>query len=124
MKRKRKSEESTMQVACVRWFRLQYPKLLLFSIPNGAMIAGDARMRAVRWGILQSEGALPGVADLFLSVPSGDLAGLYLEAKTKEGRHTDTQKEFRDKAIEMGYGYDSFRSLDEFMAIVNKYLNQ
>ena len=58
--------ESQTQQACVRYFRLQYPRYAgcFFSVPNGG------RRDTVTGAILKAEGALAGVADLFLSVPA------------------------------------------------------
>lgn len=43
-RRKQHDEEHQIQVACVRWFRLQYSKLSLslFAVP---MVGGETRLR-------------------------------------------------------------------------------
>lgn len=51
--------ESQEQRAFVRWWRLQYPSIRIFAIPNGGM------RDAITGAILKAEGALPGVLDLF-----------------------------------------------------------
>ena len=58
-------EESHLQQACVRWFRLQYPQhaQLLIAVPNGV------RTSATQGRILKAEGMLAGVADLLLLLP-------------------------------------------------------
>lgn len=116
--------ESNLQQHCVAWFRWQYPKLyrLLFSSTNGAMLAGDSCQRAMRWARLEKEGAVSGVADLFLSVPSGDLSGLYIEMKTPKGRQSEKQKAFERDVLEKGYGYAMPRTENEFQRIVKQYL--
>jgi hypothetical protein len=116
-------EESKMQQSCVLWFRIQYRKLMLFAIPNGAKLSGNQEQRAISGRRLKLEGVVPGVADLFLMVPSGDYCGLFLEAKTETGRQQDSQKEFEAAALSAGYGYAVFRSLGEFQYIVRSYLN-
>jgi hypothetical protein len=57
-----KHDESALQTACVRWFRFSYPKLalLLFSIPNGAKLHGDAVARAKQWQRLVGPGTAKG----------------------------------------------------------------
>ena len=57
--------ESRLQAACVRWFRYQYPNLLIFAIPNGG------RRNEVEAKIMKEEGVLPGIADLELLLPDG-----------------------------------------------------
>ena len=61
-------------------------------------------------------------ADLFLSVPSGDLAGLYIEMKTPKGRQSPEQLEFEQEVLEQGYGYCTPRSSREFERAVKMYL--
>lgn len=116
--------ESKLQCECVAWFRLQYPKMhrLLFSIPNGAFLQGDAKKRAMRWAILKREGANPGTADLFLSVARGDFHGLYIEMKTPSGTQSKEQIAFEREMIEEGYGYAMPRTFEEFQRVVGQYL--
>lgn len=127
-KRKPKNDhlEDDLQMACVRWYRMQYSayEKLLFSIPNGAMLAGDKLQRIKRWQRLAKAGALAGVADLFLSVPSKDAHGLYIEIKTTKGQQTKAQKEFQ-KAVELvGYRYVICRSFEDFKKVIaNHFFN-
>lgn len=125
-KKTKSHTESKMQQSCVTWYRLQYRKLrlLLFAIPNGSKLAGNQTQRAIQGNRLKAEGLVPGVADLLLAVPSGDYAGLFMEAKTEKGRQTDGQKEFEAAVLEAGYGYVIFRSLDEFKVTVKTYLDK
>lgn len=120
----RKNIESQIQSGCVRWFRIQYPKfqMLLFAIPNGAVLKGDKKRRGMQMNRLKAEGLVPGSADLFLSIPSGDLSGLYIEMKTPKGRQSENQKRFEEAVLGAGYGYALPRSLDEFMKVVKNYL--
>lgn len=119
-KKRRNNREHELQMACVEMFRYQFPKLkkLLFAIPNGANLANGAK----GWNKLLSEGAVPGAADLFLSVPSGDLAGLYIEMKTPKGKQSPDQIEFEREVLDQGYGYCTPRSTIEFERIVKMYL--
>lgn len=112
-----KHNESRLQSACVKWFRLQYPYLLLFAIPNGG------KRSLIEAKIMKGEGVLAGVADLFLSEPKGEFHGLYIEMKVDKGQQTDNQKWFEQKAKERGYQYVVSRSLDNFMEVVKQYLD-
>ena len=131
-----KQEEHQLQSACVTWFRLQYRQKarLLFSIPNGATLAPasgpkinhlpvDVR-RAMAWNKLEAEGAVPGAADLFLAIPSGDLCGLFIEMKTPTGDQSKTQERFEADVLAEGYGYAMPRSIEEFMRVVRRYLEE
>ena len=97
--------EHQEQVALVTWFRLQYKqyKYHLFSIPNGAHLAGDARLRAIKMNAMKAEGLLPGVSDLMLMIPKNGWHGLWLEMKAKGGKLSEAQKEFMGAATLMGY---------------------
>ena len=73
--------ESTEQQLVVSWFRLQYPKYRLISIPNGQMVGGRNKYALVNK--YKKEGMFPGVADLFLCAPRNGYSGLWLEMKAK-----------------------------------------
>ena len=123
-KKKRKDEEHKIQVAFVDWFRLKFPKkkLLLFAVPNGAKLAGTPQQRAMQMNRLKAEGLTVGAADLFLSIPSADLAGLYIETKTEIGTQSKVQKEFEAAVVAEGFGYVIVKSLDEGIKAVESYL--
>ena len=116
--------EHDLQVSCVTWFRNRYRRWAdhLFAIPNGASLNGDKRQRAIQWQKLEAEGAMPGVADLFLAVPSGNLAGLWIEMKTEKGRQSQTQKQFEMNMVRAGFGYAMPRNREEFQRVVSRYL--
>jgi hypothetical protein len=72
--------EHSEQVAFVQWFRLQFPGVLIFAIPNGAHLAGTIAQRAAQVARLKAEGMLPGVPDL--EIPEWNL---YIEMKRQRG---------------------------------------
>lgn len=130
-----REEEHNIQAACVRWFNLQWPgyRGLLFAVPNGG-----ARSKATA-GKLKAEGVVPGVADLILLVPRLGLphivdglvcyvgtaelcCALCIEMKTEKGRQSPEQMKWQAKVESHGYKYAVCHSLDEFMAVVNGYL--
>lgn len=120
MRRKPRDAEHGLQCRCVRWLRLQYPKLrpLLFAIPNGGL-----RSKATA-GRLKGEGVVAGVADMMLAVPSHPWHGLFIEMKTEEdgSRQSLAQREWQTAVEAAGYRYVVCRSLDGFMLSVNEYL--
>ncbi len=112
-------EEHRLQVACVRWFRLQYPRLRhrLFAVPNGG------RRDAVTGARLKAEGALAGVADLILLMPSRTYGALLIEMKTPRGRQSPAQREWAEAVTADGrYLYLVCRSLEAFRQAVRAYL--
>ena len=99
-------KESILQTACVRWFRLQYPDLIIYAVPNG----GSRNVREAQR--LKAEGVLAGVADLVVLLPQGK--SLYIEMKVKGNRQTENQKAFQGKAITLGHSYTVCYSFEEF----------
>lgn len=138
IRKQNNDDEYRIQKAFVTWWNLQYcrkyPKAL-FAVPNGGKLSGEGlggkaaatekerRLNvAIKGKKLKAEGMLPGVADLFLSIPSGDYAGMYIETKTPTGPQSDDQKEFEAANVERGYAYIIMRSADEGIAHVTAYL--
>jgi hypothetical protein len=52
--------EHSEQVGLINWFRLQYPNVLIFAIPNGEKRAITVAKR------LKAEGVVRGIPDLFI----------------------------------------------------------
>ena len=110
-----KHVESNVQIQCVRWFRYQYPSRTLFAVPNGG-----AR-NEVTGAIMKAEGALAGVADLFILHAAHGYHGLFIEMKTKTGRQSPAQIAFELKCNLEGYKYTVCRSFDDFERVVRDY---
>jgi len=111
--------EHNLQVGCVRWFRLQYPKLapLLFAIPNGGWRNPTVAAK------LKAEGVMPGVPDLFLAYPHGQFHGLWIEMKNgKAGRVSDNQAEMHELLRDQFYRVEVVRTAEQFVQVVQDYL--
>lgn len=113
--------EHELQVACVEWFRYQYPRLSkrLFAVPNGGY--RDRRTAAK----LKDEGVLSGVSDLILLKPNTHFHALLIEMKVTEkySRQSSEQKEWQKELTSLDeYKYVVCRSIDDFMREVNDYL--
>ena len=115
-----KDEEHRLQVACVRWFRMQYPHLreMLFAVPNGGRRDEKTGAR------LKEEGVIAGVSDLILLQRNDNYGALLIEMKTKTGRQSESQKRWQQVAEKQGYRYVVCRSLEEFMREVNDYITK
>ena len=111
-----KQEESTLQTSCVKWFRLQYPNLVIYAVPNG----GSRNVREAER--LKSEGVLAGVADLVVLLPQGK--SLYIEMKVKGNKQTLNQKEFQQKAEVLGHKYYVCYSFEDFEKVVKQELTR
>ena len=113
--------EHELQVACVEWFRYQYPRLSkrLFAVPNGGY--RDRRTAAK----LKDEGVISGVSDLILLKPNKHFHALLIEMKVTEkySRQSSEQKEWQKELTSLDeYKYVVCRSIDDFMREVNDYL--
>ena len=116
-KAKPTQHESNLQKQCVKWFRLCYPDLLLFSVPNGG---SRNKIEASR---LKQEGVLAGVSDLILLLPNKDYHALCIEMKYGKNGQSENQKIFERKVKEFGYKYVVADSFDKFREIISEYLN-
>jgi hypothetical protein len=109
-------KESKLQQNCVKWFRYQYPDLVLFAIPNGG------RRGKLEASIMKGEGVLAGVADLFLMCRNESFNGLFIEMKVGKGKQSDNQIAFEKKALQNGYQYSIARDVESFIEAVESYL--
>lgn len=111
-----KLQESTLQASCVRWFRYQYPHLIIYAVPNG----GSRNVREAQR--LKTEGVLAGVADLVVLLPQGK--SLYIEMKVNGNRQTDNQKEFQEKVTSLGHTYAVCYTFEEFQKIIENQIQK
>ena len=116
--------EHAEQVALMQWFKLQHPKLIMFSIPNGAHLAGDNRLRAIKMNNMKAEGLIAGVSDLFLMMPTIKYHGLFIEMKVKGGKVSDNQKVFINNAILIGYQSIVCYGFEQAKNAINEYLQE
>lgn len=112
-------EESPHQKRCVKWFKLQYPQLLMYAIPNGGQ-----RSKAEA-AIMIGEGVTRGIPDLHLPYPAGGFHGLYIEMKTmkKHSKLSDEQIVIHARLRAQGYEVITPRTFEEFQQQVNQYLH-
>ena len=111
--------EHKIQTKCVRWFRLQFPKIAhaLFAIPNAA------RRSARNGAYMKAEGMLPGVADLILLKSNRFYDALCIEIKTQTGRQSLAQKQWQQFIESQGSKYIICRSVQEFQVAIKNYLS-
>ena len=103
-----KKGEHLHQCAVIDWFRMVYPVFsgCLFSIPNGAYLAGDKKRRIIQMVNLKKEGFKNGVSDLLLALPSLDKFGLWVEMKDQGSTYSSVSKDQRDHiALMNSVGY-------------------
>ena len=107
-KRKRKPRhiEESIQVACVKWFRLQYPNLVIFAVPNG----GSRNLYEAK--NMKESGTLAGVADLVIVGNGGRV--LFVEMKSGRNKQEDNQILFQKNVERLGHKYVICRSIEGF----------
>ena len=112
-KRKHKPRhiEESIQVSCVKWFRLQYPNLVIFAVPNG----GSRNLYEAK--NMKESGTLAGVADLVIVGNGGKV--LFVEMKAGKNKQEDSQVIFQQKVENLGHKYIICRSLEQFQKEVD-----
>jgi hypothetical protein len=103
-----KKGEHIQQCCVIDWFRIIYPVFAgcLFSIPNGAYLAGDKKRRIIQMVNLKKEGFKNGVSDLLLALPSLDKCGMWIEMKDAGEKYSSVSKDQREHiALMNNVGY-------------------
>ena len=91
---------------------------------NGATLGGDARLRALQVARLKRQGMKPGTSDLFVMIPRGRFAGLWVEMKRHGGKATDEQTKFIERARAVGDDAQVAEGADNATEIIRAYLYQ
>ena len=117
-KKKHNKPEEELQTACLKWFRLQYPKMekVLVANPNGG---SRNFLEACN---MKRAGVTAGVADLTLYCKNRFYGTLLIEMKTPKGRQQESQKAWQKEVEKYGQHYVVCRSLEDFMREVKEYL--
>jgi len=95
--------EFRLQCQIVQYLR--HSGIFCFAVPNGG---SRHPLEAVN---LKRSGAMAGVADLVMLLPSGHC--IFVEIKANDGKQSPAQKEFQAKCEEMDFYYLIWRSLKE-----------
>ena len=106
-----------MQVAYLKWFRMQYPGITIFAIPNGAQRSYKNAC------FLKAEGMLAGVCDLFCLAARGEWHGLFLEMKIYPNEPSDAQLRFIKEARKAGYKAEVCYTIESAISITKDYMN-
>lgn len=134
MRRAVRATEHQEQVAVLDFWRhackgYGLPEFALLSVPNGAVLAGDSRRRAMQMNRLKAEGLRAGVPDLFLAYPrvhavsrNLEIPGLWIEMKRKPNEPSDAQLEVMAYLRHHNYAVALCYSADEAIAAIKGYL--
>ena len=114
-----RQKEHNLQVACVNWFRMQFPNEIIFAIPNGG-----ARS-PITGAMLKAEGVTAGVPDLMIAARRALYGGLFVEMKAgKAGKISDAQRAMHQRLADAGYLVEVCRTFDDFERVVRWYLTR
>lgn len=80
-------------------------------IPNGAVLAGDAKARGRQMGALKNAGLKIGFPDLLLFAPQGRIG--FIEVKSEGGRVSPEQKACHEWLIVLGHKVSVCRSIED-----------
>lgn len=112
--------EEDLQIECfkaVAVLELKHPILKwMVHVPNGG------KRTKAQAGRLKAMGVKSGVIDVLLPRRHRGWAGLAIELKSAKGRTTPDQDAWLEAFAEDGYVTGVARTLDEFMALVNRYI--
>lgn len=111
-----KDHEHNLQVACINWFKMQYPKLIIYAVANG----GNRNIITAKK--LKAEGVLAGVPDLHIPINNHDYNSLYIEMKHGRNKPTTKQKEIMRQLEMFGNKCVVCNSFDGFVKEVKEYL--
>lgn len=122
--------EAAEQKTVVQWFWHAYAAYrgCLQASGNGLHIGGStAAQKAAHWQKFMSMGGQPGQSDLFLSIPRGKYAGLYIEMKRRDGKRSDVTHDeflFIGLMLRMGYQATWCAGAHEACAVIEDYMAQ
>lgn len=114
--------EEVEQITLFRWTAFMESKMpelkLLFHIPNGGK---RGKAEAARF---KAAGVKAGIPDLFLPVPRGKYAGLFIELKKQGGRLSINQKIWINNLERQGYCARVCYGWEQAAETIQKYLKE
>ena len=109
--------EHSIQARVVQFVKAFYPDTLIFSVPNGAPVSANNRVR------LYKEGLLAGIPDLFILEQKKGFNGLMIEFKTTTGKTSKAQDKLIIELANRGYLVYVARCHKTAIQIFEDYIN-
>ena len=125
MARRQLTGETAVQIAVVKWFKLQYPK----HHKRIMQLQNEGKRSVAGHKISVAMGLFPGASDLFISVPMGGYHGLWVELKRKAFRksenpeHVARQIDFIEDKIEIGFAGGIRKGSEDAIEFIRQYMN-
>lgn len=90
---------------------LRFRGVTAVHIPNGSVLAGDGRQRAIQMNALKKNGLSVGFPDLILFNRIGKIG--FFEVKREGEKLSENQKDWSDRFVEWGIPWAVVRSVDD-----------
>lgn len=110
-------KEDDLQIAVINMLWLQFKKYIWYHVPNGG------KRNAIEAAKFKKMGVMAGVSDVILDEAKGGYHGLRIELKTKNGKLSESQMNFLNKATDKGYLCAVVYSFDAARELIENYLN-
>lgn len=113
--------ESAIQIAIVRYLRLQYPGAIIHHSRNEGNRGGSKGVRDGARG--KQMGLMAGFPDLLVGlcdIEGWPLPPIGIEVKTAKGRQSDAQKDAQRMFESLGWIYRFCRSVDDVAALMDE----
>lgn len=121
MAKSKHPSEKVIQTTFFEWLRVTNPhfRALCFSIPNGG------KRRLLEAISLKQQGLTAGVPDIFFAYPmfTKQLAGLFIEFKSKLGSLSPEQRGMIARLRDIGYRCEICRSPQEAISAIEDYIS-
>jgi len=116
--------ESQEQRTLFQWIRLQPEiKRIAYAIPNGSVLAGNAKKRGIQMAVLKSTGLLLGCPDICIPLPRSGYGALYIELKVMSGgKVSDNQYNALDALRTAGNRAEVCLGAKEAISVIQEYL--
>ena len=88
-------------------------------VPNGVVLGGNARQRAIQMAALKRDGFKVGFPDLIVYHSDGRVG--HIEIKTPKGRQSDKQKECEATLKGLGHTYVICKSVEDVQNALYKW---
>lgn len=119
-------EEDELQIACVTWFKLQYPKEIIHHSPNGGKRATKVNKNGVKYSPeavrFKKMGTHKGFPDIFIATPNKYYHGLFIEMKSSKGKADENQLATHAHLFSKGYCVLLVNNFEDFNLWVTEYM--
>ena len=125
------NQEAEIYKVIARYLSIKYPKLIFrFDFAAGMYLSPYMANKH------RAQNPIKGYPDLFIALPKGGFAGLFIEIKTekanpfkkdgslKSNEHTERQAEVLKALNEVGYAALFSSGVDETIKVIESYINQ